>query len=129
MKDLASISVSSLHGVGKVKAQAYASAGVYTLLDLLYFFPRDYENRANIIPLANADSEFKCATVLTVATEPKIANIRRGMSLLKFRAFDESGVCEITYFNQNYLKDKFTIGSTFRFFGKVEKKKIGRAHV
>ncbi len=123
MQQLHEIPVSSLHGIGRVKAQAYASAGVHTLLDLLYFFPRAYENRANIVPLTAADPEFKCATVLTVATEPKIANIRRGMSLLKFRAFDDSGVCDITYFNQNYLKDKFPIGSTFRFFGKVERKK------
>ncbi len=123
MKDLSQIPVSDLHGVGRVKAQAYASAGVYSLLDLLYYFPRAYENRANIVPLAATSSESKCATVLTVATEPKIANIRRGMSLLKFRAFDDSGICDITYFNQNYLKDKFPIGSTFRFFGKVERKK------
>jgi RecG-like helicase len=44
------------------------------------------------------------------------------MSLLKFKAFDESGVCEITYFNQNFLKNVFTVGSEFRFYGKVEKK-------
>ncbi len=123
MKPLDQISVSELRGVGRVKAQAYAKAGVSSLLDLIYYFPRAYENRANIIPLSSAEPDCKCATVLTVATEPKIANIRRGMSLLKLRAFDESGICDITYFNQNYLKDKFPIGSTFRFYGKVEKKK------
>ncbi len=123
MKSLDQIPVSDLKGVGRVKAQAYANAGVETLLDLIYFFPRAYENRANIVPLSQTTPDGKCATILTVATEPKIANIRRGMSLLKFRAFDESGICDITYFNQNYLKDKFPIGSTFRFYGKVEKKK------
>ena len=123
MTDLSCVSVGSLHGVGRVKEKAYAAAGVETLLDLLYYFPRAYENRANIIPLTETNPEYKCATVLTVATEPKVANIRRGMSLLKFRAFDDSGSCEITYFNQNYLKDRFPIGSTFRFYGKVERKK------
>ncbi len=123
MPNLENTPVSSLYGVGRVKAQAYAAAGVHTLLDLLYYFPRAYENRANIVPLSLTSPEGKSATVLTVATEPKVANIRRGMSLLKFRAFDESGLCDITYFNQNYLKDKFPIGSTFRFYGKVEKKK------
>ena len=123
MSALHEISVNTLNGVGRVKAQAYAAAGVYTLLDLLYFFPRAYENRADIRELAETSPEYKCATVLTVATEPKIANIRRGMSLLKFRAFDDSGMCDITYFNQNYLKEKFPIGSTFRFYGKVERKK------
>lgn len=123
MPALNEIPISKLHGIGRVKAQAYAAAGVYSLLDLLYYFPRAYENRGNVIPLFATLPDSKCATVLTVATEPRIHNIRRGMSLLKFRAFDESGSCEITYFNQNYLKEKFPIGSTFRFFGKVERQK------
>ena len=122
-KNLNEIPVTTLYGVGSVKAKAYAVAGVHSILDLLYYFPRAYEDRANIKLLAETSPEYKSAVVLTVATEPKIANIKRGMSLLKFRAFDDSGICEITYFNQNYLKDKFPIGSTFRFYGKVEKAK------
>ncbi len=122
-KNLHEIPVTALYGVGGVKAKAYAAAGVHTLLDLLYFFPRAYEDRGNIKLLAETSPEYKSAVVMTVATEPKVANIKRGMSLLKFRAFDDSGVCDITYFNQNYLKDKFPIGSTFRFYGKVEKGK------
>jgi RecG-like helicase len=43
------------------------------------------------------------------------------MTLLKFTAFDESGTCEITFYNQNYLADKFPLGATFRFYGQVEK--------
>ena len=121
MPQMNEIPVTSLHGVGGVKAKAYAAAGVHNLLDLLYYFPRAYENRADVRPLAGCSSDGKNAVVLTVATEPKVANIKRGMSLLKFKAFDESGTCEITYFNQNYLKDKFPIGATFRFYGKVER--------
>ena len=122
-KDLNQIPVTALHGVGNIKAKAYANAGVNSILDLLYYFPRAYEDRANVKLLAETSPEGKSAVIMTVATEPRVANIKRGMSLLKFRAFDESGVCEITYFNQNYYKDKFPIGSTFRFYGKVEKQK------
>ena len=121
-KNLHEIPVTALYGVGGVKAKAYAAAGVHSILDLLYYFPRAYENRGDIRLLEETNPEMKSAVVLTVATEPKVANIKRGMSLLKFRAFDESGICDVTYFNQNYLKDKFPIGSTFRFYGKVEKK-------
>lgn len=120
MEKLYEIPISRLRGVGQVKELAYAAAGVHSLLDLLYYFPRAYENRGHVVLLTDTSSEAKCATVLTVATEPRVHNIKRGMSLLKFRAFDESGSCDITYFNQSYLKDKFPIGSTFRFYGKVE---------
>lgn len=121
MNKLFDTPITNLYGVGKAKASAYASLGVFSMGDLLYFFPRAYENRGNIVELSSARDDIKNALILTVATEPKISLIRRGMSLLKFRAFDDSGSCEITYFNQNYLKDKFKVGSTFRFWGKVER--------
>ena len=119
--DLTKYPIGSLHGVGKVKMAAYNRLGVESVRDLVYFFPRAYENRSHISLLCEAPADIKSAVILTVATAPRVHLIRRGMSLLKFRAFDESGVCEITYFNQDYLKNSFPIGSVFRFYGKVER--------
>lgn len=119
----ASTSVSELNGVGKVRAAQLEKLGIRTVGDLIYFFPRAYEKRGDIRPLSAFDSERQCAYVLTIATEPKTANIRRGLSLTKFRAFDESGSVEITFFNSPYVKDIFHIGSTFRFWGKVTSQK------
>ena len=121
--NLSDTPVSSLLGVGRVKREAYARVGVESISDLLEFYPRAYENRGNISLLCQTRSDIKSAVVLTVATMPRVSLIRKGMSLLKFRAFDDSGSCEIIYFNQDYLRDKFPIGSTFRFFGKVELEK------
>ena len=97
MHNLHEIPVTSLSGVGKVKAQAYANAGVFSLYDLLYYFPRAYEDRTDVRLLRDTSPESKSALILTVATEPKIHNIKRGMSLLKFRAFDETGSIEIVF--------------------------------
>ena len=49
--------------------------------------------------------------------------IRRGMVLMKVRAFDETGSVEITWFNQQYLKDQIHTGDTFRFFGRFTAEK------
>ena len=114
--------VTKLYGVGAAKAAAYAKQGIFTVGDVLYNFPRAYENRGNVELLADiADPDIKHAVILTVATQPKATRIKRGMTLLKFRAYDDSGVAEITFFNQDYLKDKFPLGSSFRFWGKVER--------
>ncbi len=127
MAALDQISIKKLYGVGEVRAAAYARVGVYTVRDLLFYFPRAYENRGDIRLLGSAVEDIKSAVVLTVATQPKSFHIRRGMDLLKFRAFDDSGSCTVTFFNQNFLKDKFPIGSTFRFWGKVEREGRGFA--
>jgi len=114
-------SISTLRGVGPAKAAAYAKLGIHTTTDLLYHFPRAYENRGDVRLLSEAPEDQRTATVLTIGSEPKSTRIRGRMTLLKFKAFDESGVCEITYFNQDYLKNRFLLGSTFRFYGKVQK--------
>ena len=118
--------VTVLPGVGKVRAAAYARLGIHTVEQLLYHFPRAYENRGNTVSLAAAPEGERCATILTIATEPRATRIRHGMSLLKFRAYDDSGTAEITYFNQDYLKSSFQLGATYRFYGKVERFAGGR---
>ena len=118
-------SVSSLKNIGESRARAFQRVGVETLSDLAKYYPRAYQNRGNTLTLAEIkekllteETSAPFSTLLTVATEPRVHLIRRGMSLLKFRAFDEGGTCEITYFNQNFLKDVFHTGATFRFWGK-----------
>ncbi len=119
--DMLSASVSSLAGVGAARRAAYEKMGIRTLADLIEHYPRSYENRGEIMTLLEARMRGgKCAVVLTVATEVSCKTIRRGMNLLKFRAYDESGSAEITFFNQPYLKDKFPLGAEFRFYGRVE---------
>lgn len=115
----ASTPIIELNGVGKIRAAQLEKLGIHTVGDLIYYFPRAYEKRGDVRPLSEFDSERPSAYILTVSTEVKSAKIRQGLTLSKFRAFDESGSVEITFFNSPYIKDLFHIGSTFRFWGKV----------
>ncbi len=127
MAELDRISVRSLHGVGNVRAAAYERIGVRSLQDLLLYFPRAYENRGDIVSLAGAQEGVKSAVVLTVATEPRSIHVRRGMDLVRLRAFDDSGSCTITFYNQSFLKDQFKLGEVYRFWGRVEREGRGFA--
>ena len=114
--------IGKLYGVGSAKKAAYGKLGIYTVEDIISHYPRGYEDRGSVKLLCDADGQSKSSHILLVATEPRISTVKGRMSLLKFKAYDESGVCEITFFNQNYLKSVFSLGSEFRFYGKVEKK-------
>ena len=118
--------VSALSGVGKARAEKLSKLGINTLGDLIYYFPRAYENRGDVRPLAKCDLDAPSSFILTVASEVRSANIRRGLTISKFRAFDDSGSVEITFFNAPFIKDVFHIGSVFRFFGKptISKNKL-----
>ena len=108
-----------LSGVGKTTEKRLSKMGISTFGDLVYLFPRAYENRGNIRPLSKFDSEMKCSFLLTVGSDVKNAKLRQGLTISKFRAFDESGSCEIVFFNAPYVKDVFVVGSEFRFWGKA----------
>ncbi len=126
MANLSDASVKVLSGIGPARVKAYSKLGINTVSDLIYHFPRAYENRGDIKLLSECIPGNKAALEMVIGTFPKKTMIRRGMTLLKFTAFDDSGTCEITFYNQNYLADKFPLGSAFRFYGQVEK--VGRRY-
>ena len=116
-----------IKGIGEKKAQALAKLGVYTLYDLVCLFPRRYEDRSRYTPIALAqDGESVCVLAL-VADTPRLSRIRRGLDLVKFKAVDESGLLDITYFNQPYVKDNLHRGESYVFYGKMEVKGAHRS--
>ncbi|MBQ8145850.1 MAG: ATP-dependent DNA helicase RecG [Clostridia bacterium] len=116
--------VKELYGVGEKIEKYLHSGGLFSVKDLIYHFPRAYQNRGDVRYVDDIASYNNYHSyILTVASEPKTAMIRRGMNIMKLRAFDETGTVNITYFNQNYLKDVFVVGSTFRFWGKITQEK------
>ena len=114
-----------LPGVGEKRAEQLARLGLHTVSDLLFHFPRAYENRGDVVSLAGTQEPARAgarqAVILTVSTAPRRSRLKNRMTLLKFRAFDDSGTCEVAFFNQDYLADSFPIGAVFRFFGRVER--------
>ncbi len=115
-------SVMTLPGVGKVKAGYLKKLNIETVKELLYHFPRGYQNRGNVCLLGEAAMQpVYTATILTVGSEPRTVKLRGGRTMTRFTAFDDSGRCVLTFFNQPYIKDIFYLGSVFRFWGKVEK--------
>lgn len=118
-----SVSVSSLPGVGKVRAQKLEKLGIRTTDDLLHYYPRAYENRGNVILLKDAEPEENAAFVLTVASEVSTARLRGNLTVSKFRAFDDSGSVEVVFFNAPFVREVFHIGKVFRFYGKLHPQK------
>ena len=112
--------IKTIKGIGEKKAQAFAKLGVVTLYDLLSFFPRRYEDRSQIVPIAGAEDGANVCISAVVADEPRLARIRRGMELVKFKVFDDSGMLEVTYFNQSWMKNNISRGEEYVFYGRME---------
>ena len=118
-----------IKGIGEKKAQALNKLGVFSLRDLVSFFPRKYEDRSTIKPIAlTMDGEHVCIEAMAADT-PRLSRIRRGLELVKLRAVDDSGAVDITFFNQAYAKDNIQRGKSYVFYGRIEFKAGRRAMV
>ncbi len=92
--------VQYVKGIGPKRVKVLNSIGIYTLYDLLTYFPRDYEDRTKtkkIIDLVNGEEAVIEATAMSNIT---VAVVRKNMSILKLTVGDETGVATITWFNQ-----------------------------
>ena len=69
-------SIQFVKGIGPKKAKLLEKLHIRTLRDALETYPRDYEDRTHITPIAEIDMEDKYAVRAVVGTEPKVNRIR-----------------------------------------------------
>ena len=113
--------VQFVKGVGPNRVKLLNKLNIYTLKDLITYFPRNHEDRSiakKISECVDGETVLIKATALTKITEIRA----RRLSIYRLVVNDESSSCVITWFNQKYLKDKFKVGETYTFFGKIENK-------
>ena len=114
-------SVQYIKGVGPNRAELLNTLGIYTLGDLITYFPREYEDRSKVKKIAELERGEEITIEATVVSEVTVNRIRKNMTVLKATVEDETGKCMVTWFNQTYVKQQIKKGKTYRFFGKIEK--------
>ena len=115
-------SVQYIKGVGPQRAALLRKLNIYTLEDLITYFPRDYEDRSKPKKISQlVDGEEALIEVIAISKISEV-RIRKNMVIEKLIVRDETGSCVISWFNQKYLKGKFEIGCKYSFFGKASVK-------
>ncbi|WP_028307394.1 ATP-dependent DNA helicase RecG [Desulfitibacter alkalitolerans] len=127
MYDLSNISIDGLKGVGRVKKRALNNLGISTVADILYHFPRKYEDRSNLKKihelLPGSVETIKGTIVTSEITRPKPR-----FNILKVVIYDGGSYLTVNWFNQgDYLKNILTrdkevivTGKVRRNFGRLE---------
>ena len=119
-------SVKCLSGIGDKKAALLEKIGILTLEDLIRFFPRGYQNRRDVKTLLDAQlSGEVCTMVVTVSSKPQNALLKNRKTITKFTVCDETGKCNVVFFNRQYIKNEISYGDTLRLFGKVISRRSG----
>ncbi|MDE7250231.1 MAG: DEAD/DEAH box helicase, partial [Lachnospiraceae bacterium] len=92
--------------------------GIYTVDDLLNFYPRDYQSFKPPIKLSEAEEGVTVTVELGIVDSFKWKKTRT-MTIGTGQASDGTNRVSIVYFNMPYLKGKLIKGSRFLFHGKV----------
>ncbi len=112
-------SIKYLKGVGEKRAAMLAKLGIFTLWDLLTFYPRTYEDWSKITSIKDAPMNETVCIRAIVGAPCREARIRKGMTLYKTEITDGEMLLDITFFNNPYSAKKLEMGKEYLFFGKI----------
>ena len=111
-----------LKGVGPSRASRLLRLGVSTIEDLLYLFPRRYENRGSASPVASLEAgSYSSAIAMVVAIERKQTR-RKNLSIVTALLSDGTSLAQAVWFNRKGLEKILPPGTRASFYGKIEKR-------
>lgn len=109
-----------LQGVGNRLAQTLSTLGLNTLEDLLYFFPRRYDDYSQLKPinrLSFGEETTVLGTIQSIFNRP----IRGGrMQMTEAVVGDGTSFLRVTWFNQPWLSSRYPQGTQVVLSGKVD---------
>ena len=119
--DYSKIPVKDIKGVGPKTEKKLNRMGIFTAMDLLTHFPREYEDRESIKPLSIL-KHGECALVygqVTMINKDKYTSSGKHITNIVFK--NETGFFSGVWYNQRYIKNNFKVGKEYVLYGKVSK--------
>src|SRR6266511_3018155 len=109
-----------LQGIGPRHAETLSKLGMQTLGDMLYYYPRRYDDYSQLKPIKDlfyGEQVTVIGTIQTVTSHP----IRGGRaSIIEVIISDGTAGLRLSFFNQPWLSNRFKSGDAISVSGKVD---------
>ncbi|MCM0583068.1 ATP-dependent DNA helicase RecG [Weissella diestrammenae] len=112
--------ISVLSGVGEKREQALNALGIFTIYDLLTYYPVRYSDLAVKTPAITADGE-KVTFKGVVSSEPVVSRFGYRKMRVNFRVLVEHDNIMVTFFNQPWIQDRVHLGEEIAVYGTYQK--------
>ena len=113
--------IKNLKSVGPKRLKLLNNIGIFSIKDLLYFYPRRYEDSSKILKLSEGiigeKATFRCRILSLLDNR----NVRRGLSITSFLIEDDSAEAKLIFFNNRFIKNTIDFGETYLIYGKFER--------
>jgi ATP-dependent DNA helicase RecG len=113
------LDIQYVKGVGPKRAKLLKKLGINTVEDLLFYFPKDYENRSDILKIEDLKVGEKQTFRGYIAGSPREIKTSK-VIITKVPVKDGTGAVELVWYNQPYIKNNFKIGEEYIINGKLQ---------
>ena len=115
--------VQFLKGCGPERAELLARLGVRTIRDLLFLFPRDYQDLTDLRSIDQFE-EGKWISTVGDIVDVDTRMTRSGKLIVAAAVSQPQGVLRALWFNQPFMKDRLRAGQTVLLAGKPKLNQI-----
>jgi ATP-dependent DNA helicase RecG len=119
-KKLHQQSVRYIKGVGAVREKQLNRLGIQTAEDLILFFPRRYEDRRGLTPLAKLKPETTVSLLVRVVAVEKRQTSRKGFVIIQGLMTDGQDFLRAVWFNRKGLERLLTPGKEVALYGPID---------
>lgn len=114
------LSIQNLKGVGQKRFAVYQKIGIHTPYELLYYFPRDYRDYREPVPVAELETDTHAVVQVTITAKKRPIYARGGLQIFCLDAVDSDGTeISIRIFNNVYGYQALEVGKTYTMYGKI----------
>ncbi|MDD5237553.1 MAG: ATP-dependent DNA helicase RecG [Candidatus Omnitrophica bacterium] len=111
-----------LKGIGPKREKSFKRLGINSVDDLLYYFPRRYEDRTKFTLIAKLiEGQVQTVRAKILSKVERRIFRRRQLNIIEVIVADASSKLSCVWFNQPYLKEYLKIGSSLILYGKTER--------
>ena len=113
--------VSTIKGVGPKLLEKLNRCGIFTVLDLLLYFPRDYDFLRSNVPYSDINFEEKQVLSCRCLSIEKDLRTKTGKVLTTINFNYLGNIIAAKWFNQGFIKSSFKVGQDYDLMGKFKK--------
>ncbi len=117
--------ISKLHRVGKALETRLALLGIYTLEDLLFYYPFRYEDYSQVVPIEELEEGTHVTVRVKIEQIATKRSPRKHMLLTEAVVSDESSRMHVVWFNQPFIGKILKAGETIYLSGIVKHDMLG----
>ncbi len=107
--------ITYIKGVGPETAKKLEKLGIFTVFNLLTYWPRRYDDYSVVLPISQLEPGN--VTIKGSVESIKTKRVRRGMHITEAVIRDESSAVRVIWFNQPYREKYFKPGKEYYFSG------------